>query len=97
MHRCDYLGTTIEIWTNRESWFWCVFEAGLDGGTIGAAATEAEAVRDACLSIEETVCPRDHADLVYTSVLGWERTLANLSRYLACGTAAWSSRLEARS
>jgi hypothetical protein len=90
MHRCNYLGTTFEVWSNRESWFWRVFDAGRDGGTIGATATEADAVREACLAIEETDCAPGHADLMYSSLLGWEKSLANLASYLLCecGTAA---------
>ncbi len=84
MHRCNYLGATFEVWRNRDSWFWRVFDAGRNGGTIGAAGTEADAVREACLSIEEAGCAPACADLIYASVLEWERSLACLARYLVC-------------
>ncbi len=90
MQKCNYLGMTIDVWYSRESWFWRVTDAQRDGGTIGAARSEAEALRDACLSIEETSLPAAHADLMFTCVLGWERTLAGLARYLThdCGATA---------
>jgi hypothetical protein len=89
MHSCSYLGATFEVWRNRDSWFWRVSDARRNGGTIGAAATEADAVRDACLSIEESGCAPACADLVYSSVIEWERRLGSLARYVACesGTA----------
>jgi hypothetical protein len=87
MHSCNYQGSTVEIWNSNHSWFWRILEAGRNGGTIGAAASEADAVRDACLTIEETVCAPAHADLIYSSVLEWERSLASLARYLGCESA----------
>jgi len=44
---------TFEVWEDGESWFWMVVSPHSDGGTIGAAATEAEAIRDARSLIEE--------------------------------------------
>lgn len=42
-----------EVWEDGESWFWLVVSPHSDRGTIGAAATEAEAIRDARSLIEE--------------------------------------------
>jgi hypothetical protein len=84
MHRCDYLGATFEVWRSRDSWFWRVCDASRDGGTIGAAPTEADAVRDAFLSIEEAGRAPAGVDLIYANVLEWERSLESLARYLVC-------------
>lgn len=88
MQTCEYLGATIEMWMNREAWFWRILRSNRDGGTIGAAATAAEAVRDACLSIEETASASSHADLLYSSAVGWDRSLTSLVRYLTCEAGA---------
>ena len=49
----NYLGTSFTVWNRRRTWFWLVLDQYRTGGTIGTAATEAEAIRDACSSIEE--------------------------------------------
>jgi hypothetical protein len=41
-----------KVWEDGESWFWVVVNLDSNGGTIGAAATEAEAIRDARSTIE---------------------------------------------
>jgi hypothetical protein len=41
-----------KIWEHRQSWFWLVVSPHSNGGTIGAAASEAEAIRDARSTIE---------------------------------------------
>jgi hypothetical protein len=76
----DHLGAGFEVWAAQQSWFWFVDKPHGDGGAIGAAATEAEAVRDACSSIEASmaVVHPSHP----TNVAGWECSLANLERYL---------------
>ncbi|MGA8058210.1 MAG: hypothetical protein WB999_08200 [Candidatus Binataceae bacterium] len=51
--RRDHLGTGFEVWTGGQSWFWCLLNPRRDGGAIGAAATEADAVREAFVAIEE--------------------------------------------
>jgi len=51
-------GTGFEVWTAQQTWFWFVVNPHRSGGTIGAAATEAEALREACLSIEEIAAHR---------------------------------------
>ncbi|MGH7913601.1 MAG: hypothetical protein ACREPW_02980 [Candidatus Binataceae bacterium] len=54
MHtRRDHLGTGFEVWTGGQSWFWCLLNPRRAGGAIGAAATEADAVREAFVAIEE--------------------------------------------
>jgi hypothetical protein len=54
----NHLGTSFKVWNRRRSWFWLVLNQQGNGGAIGTAATEAEAVRDACSSIEElAACP----------------------------------------
>jgi hypothetical protein len=54
MHnRRDHLGTRFEVRTDQWTWFWRVFNPHHNGGAVGAAATEADAVREACVAIEE--------------------------------------------
>jgi hypothetical protein len=49
----NHLGNGFTVWKRRQSWFWLVLDRHGKGGAIGTAATEAEAVREACSSIEE--------------------------------------------
>jgi hypothetical protein len=49
----SHLGTSFTVWNRQRTWFWLVRDQGHEGGTIGTAATEADAIRDACSSIEE--------------------------------------------
>ncbi len=49
----SHLGTSFNVWTRRRTWFWSVLDQHGNGGVIGTAATEAEAISDACSSIEE--------------------------------------------
>jgi hypothetical protein len=41
-----------KVWRRQRTWFWFVASAYGDGGTIGTAATEAEAIRAARASVE---------------------------------------------
>jgi hypothetical protein len=45
----SYLGNSFEVWNSQRTWFWCVADPHHNGGTIGAAPTEVEAVREAVL------------------------------------------------
>ena len=89
-----HMGTGFEVWTAQESWFWFVDNPHRDAGTIGAAATEAEAIRQACMLIEDlsvAICEtRAHPRWasVPVSVIEWDQRLANLERYLAGARAA---------
>ena len=59
MHSHNHLGIGFELWSSRRVWFWHVVNLPCNGGAIGTAATEAEAVREACAAIEElSVLPR---------------------------------------
>jgi hypothetical protein len=49
----DHLGIRFEVWTSEWSWFWRAFNSHNSGGAVGAAATQADAVREACVAIEE--------------------------------------------
>jgi len=53
MHSRSHLGIGFELWSNQRVWFWSVVNSRDNGGAIGAATTEAEAVREACTAIEE--------------------------------------------
>jgi hypothetical protein len=81
-----YQGIDFEVWDGQQTWFWFVTDPCCDGGAIGAAASETEAVRDACLSIDAMMSARCEP----ICALDWEVTLASLERYLAqcCGSAA---------
>jgi hypothetical protein len=53
-----HLGTSFTVWNRRQAWFWLVLDQHGNGGTIGNAATEAEAEREACSAIEEMSAQR---------------------------------------
>jgi hypothetical protein len=42
-----------DLWTSQGTWFWYVPDQQRNGGTIGAAETRTEAIREARSSIEE--------------------------------------------
>jgi hypothetical protein len=48
-----YVADNFEIWKKQDAWFWRVFNIEPNGAAVGAAATEAEAVREARLYIEQ--------------------------------------------
>lgn len=73
-----YQGIDFEVWDGQQTWFWFVIDPHRDGGAIGAAASETEAVRDACLSID----PMMVASIEPLIAVEWEVSLANLERYL---------------
>ena len=52
-NRKRHLGVEFVIWRSEGSWFWLLINEGGEGGTIGVSANETQAMRDACLSIEE--------------------------------------------
>jgi hypothetical protein len=54
-HRKRHLGVNFEIWRSERTWFWLVISSRGEGGIIGASANEAQAMRDACISIQEKV------------------------------------------
>jgi hypothetical protein len=46
-------GSGFAIWGTNGVWFWFLINPAGEGGMIGVSANEAQAMRDACLSIEE--------------------------------------------
>jgi hypothetical protein len=48
-----YKETQFQVWNGPSNWFWFVPYG--HGGVIGAALTEAEAIREACAAIETMV------------------------------------------
>ena len=58
--RRNHLGTRFEVRTDRWTWFWRLVDPPLRRAAAGAAATEAEAVHEACAAIEE-ISARDGA------------------------------------
>ncbi len=85
MNSHNYLGRTFEVWNGQRSWFWMLTEPGRDGGTVGAAASRADAIRAACRSIEEAAeAPLPPAsETIVDAFLEWERKLASLARHIA--------------
>ncbi len=53
MNSQDNRGVSAQARTDQETWLWFVVIPDRNGGTIGAAATEMEAMREACESIDE--------------------------------------------
>jgi len=51
-NRRRHLGVDFEVWSQGRSWFWFLVDPRGNAGMIGAAAKEAQAVREACASIE---------------------------------------------
>ena len=96
----SHLGTHFEVWTAQQTWFWSLVNPHRNGGAIGAAASEAEAVREATLLIEaisgEPISGQQRAGATSALVTGknasglplalcgWKVWLTNLERYLAC-------------
>jgi hypothetical protein len=93
----DHLGTRFELRTDQWTWFWRVVIPHRKGGAVGAAATEADAVRDACVAIEEmsaqrredAPAPRLPTCLFVASVIAreahrevWNRRLDRVAEYL---------------
>jgi hypothetical protein len=69
-----HLGIGFEVWNTQQTWFWYVDNTNRNG-TIGAAASESDAIAEAHSSIEEI------SNSSASSV--WECTLGKLARYLA--------------
>jgi hypothetical protein len=66
-----YRGTRFEIWNGGHSWFWFVGNARCNGAAIGAAANEAEAISEACSSIEEKAARSSSAEVTPGSSDSW--------------------------
>jgi hypothetical protein len=49
-----YSGVSFAVWAVQGSWFWSLVRPYCEGGTIGAAGTEAEAMREAQVAIEQS-------------------------------------------
>ena len=76
MSSYGHCGRNFEVWNRRESWFWVVVDPRRNRGSIGAAISEAEAIREATELIEESF------DLRSEFVCAWNAVLANLAGYL---------------
>lgn len=78
MDSYSHLGAGFEVWNDQQSWFWMVVDPRRKRGAIGAAASEAEALREARWSIETGAAPA-----CMTGRNAWTSTLTNLAHYLA--------------
>ena len=88
MRNENHLGIAFQIWSGPQTWFWFVVNPHQNGGAIGAAASEADALREACLSIEEISAQLRPAatyrnDECMPSLICWKGALENLNRFLA--------------
>jgi hypothetical protein len=93
MHsRRNHLGRGFAVWTGELTWFWRVFNQHHNGGAVGAAATEAEAVGEACAAIEEMSAPslRCTTEPLFDSVVAreachevWNSRMGRVAEYLA--------------
>ena len=88
MRKINYLGNTFGIWSREQSWFWSVLDLGRPA--IGAAASEHEAIAEACAAIDELSTHRqlEAAITATLSPFDWEHSLASLESYLARVTGA---------
>jgi hypothetical protein len=53
MYSRSHLEVGFKVWEDGQCWFWLVTGPHTSGGTIGTAATKAEAIRDARSLIED--------------------------------------------
>jgi hypothetical protein len=83
-----YRGISFTLWNRRHSWFWSVFYRSGDFGVIGTAATESEAISEACLSIDELLLQR--GSLSMSPGLNDTSALApKLTRAYPCNVSFW--------
>jgi len=85
----SYMGSGFEVWNSQRTWFWFVVDPLHNGGAIGAAANEADAIREACSSIEAMSAQRraglaafQQSNQIALDAPGWEGVLVSLERYL---------------
>jgi hypothetical protein len=53
MSSLTHRGIRFYVWNGPQAWFWLVVNERRDAGVVGAAAREADAIREARSSIEE--------------------------------------------
>ena len=78
MTTINYLGESFQLWNRQQVWFWLVGGPGREEAAIGVAASQPDAVRDACSSIDEMSARKTLAPSMST----WQAALLNLERYL---------------
>ncbi|MGH7984795.1 MAG: hypothetical protein ACREQX_00690 [Candidatus Binataceae bacterium] len=99
MRNHSHLGTMFKVWNGRSTWFWRLAVIDHNGGTIGAATTEMQAIGEARALIEEsrsqahdsvagflTVAVRRGQRVRPTDALttgAWKRSFTRLARHLA--------------
>jgi len=83
----NHLGTSFTVWSSRRTWFWLVLDQHRTGGTIGTATTEAEAIHDACSSIEE-MSPQLPSRLASPGRADEKALMLALNRASPCNAAA---------
>ncbi len=49
----DHLGVGFRLWNGQWTWFWTLVDPCGGAGAVGAASSEAEAIREAHAAIEE--------------------------------------------
>jgi hypothetical protein len=53
MHFRNHMEVALKLWEHSQGWFWLVVSPHSKRGTIGAAATKAEAISDARSLVED--------------------------------------------
>jgi hypothetical protein len=62
MNTSVYLGIRFYVWNAQHGWFWLIVNGRRDGGIVGAAAGEGDAIREARLSIEQMASAAELAE-----------------------------------
>jgi hypothetical protein len=68
-------GIQIDLWTNQGAWFWRLVNFRSNRGSVGAAASEADAISEASTTIDELSSQSDAPDL---GVSAWDAILGVL-------------------
>ena len=67
-NRKQHLGVDFAVWESEGAWFWFLINPSREGGMIGASPNEAQAMHEACLSIEEKTNGLLIANLAYEEI-----------------------------
>ena len=75
-------GMGFDLWTGQYTWFWKL----ADHGAIGAALSQPQAIREACIAIDEFLRPDVSFDSIATCESyqdRWRSALDRLAEYVA--------------
>jgi hypothetical protein len=77
-------GIGFDLWTGQYTWFWKL----ADRGAIGAALSQPQAVREACIAIDELLECDSRFDSIFSPETYCDRWLCALNRLTEYVTAA---------